>query len=113
VGLVGFFLIHIKAALGFKILPRSAIAGDGIEDVERRRRGWTRVHSLAMIACSSKVDGANTGILTSGQLPMEVRLGGLDELEIGVAGSQTLRRNIESHSIVIDRCPTLFRHCLT
>jgi hypothetical protein len=113
VGLVGFFLIHIKAALGFKILPRSAIAGDGIEDVERRCRGWTWVHSLAMIACSSKVDGANTGILTSFQLPMEVRLGGLDELEIGVAGSQTLRRSIESHSIMIDRCPTLFRQCLT
>jgi hypothetical protein len=101
-GLVGFFLIHIKAALGFKILPRSAITGDGIEEVEQRRRGWTRVHSLAMIACSSKVDGANTGILTSVQLPMETRLGGLDKSEIGVAGSQTLRRSIESHSIVID-----------
>jgi hypothetical protein len=66
-------LIHIKVALDFENLPPSAIAGDGTEEVERRRRGWTRVHSLAMIACSSKVDGANTGILTLFQLPMEVR----------------------------------------
>jgi hypothetical protein len=73
VGLVGFFLIHIKEAGGLKYLPRPAVVGDGSEEVERRRRGWTRVHSLAIIACSTKVYGASTSILTSAQLPMETR----------------------------------------
>jgi hypothetical protein len=59
-GLAGFFLIHIKEAGDLKSIPRLAVVGDGNVVVERRCRGWTRVHSLAMIACSTNVVGAST-----------------------------------------------------
>jgi hypothetical protein len=111
VGLAGFFLIHIKEAGDLKSLPQLAVVGDESVVVERRRRGWTRVHSLAIIACSMKVVGASTGNLMSAQLPMETRCGGLVRDETGVAEPHELRRSIESHSTAIDRWAVFFRHC--
>jgi hypothetical protein len=110
-GLAGFFLIHIKGACDLKSLPRLAVVGDENVVVERRRRGWTRVHSLATIACSTKVVGGSTGILTPAQLPMEARCDGLLGDGTGVAIPHELRRRIESHSIVIDRWAVFFCHC--
>jgi hypothetical protein len=71
-GLLEHFLIHIKDESFLKFLLRQADDGDRITAGERRRRGCTRVHSLATMACSSKVVGASTGILTPEKLPMEV-----------------------------------------
>jgi hypothetical protein len=110
-GLLECFLIHIKDESCSKFLFRLAVDGDRITAGERRRRGCTRVHSLATMACSTKVVGASTGILTPDNLPMEVwgesRFGDDD----GEVASQGLRR-IDSHSRAIERDATFFRHCL-
>jgi hypothetical protein len=97
-GLAGRFLIHIKEASDLKSFPWLAIVGDESMADERRRRGWTRVHSLAMMACSTNVVGANTGILMPDQLPMEAGCAGLVREEAGDAASHDLWRRIVSHS---------------
>jgi hypothetical protein len=110
-GLLEHFLIHIKDESFLKFLLRLAVDGDRITAGERRRRGCTRVHSLATMACSSKVVGASTGILTPEKLPMEVGYEGRVGDGDGAAAAKGLRR-IDSHSRAIDRSATFFRHCL-
>jgi hypothetical protein len=83
-GLARFFLIQIKDFGDLKPRPQLAVGGDEVAVFDRRRRGGTRVHSLAMIACSIKVVGASTGNLMSDHLPMETRSGGLVGDETGV-----------------------------
>jgi hypothetical protein len=99
VGLAWVFLIHIKDFGDLNPLPRLAVVGDEGAVFVRRRRGGTRVHSLAMIACSIKVVGASTGNLMSDQLPMETRSGGLVGDETGVDEPQVLWRSIDSQRI--------------
>jgi hypothetical protein len=111
VGLAWVFLIHIKDFGDLNPLPRQAVVGDEGAEFVRRRRGGTRVHSLAMIACSIKVVGASTGNFMSDQLPMESRSGGLVGDETGVEEPQVLWRSIDSHSALIDRREAFFRHC--
>jgi hypothetical protein len=110
-GLLEHFLIHIKDESYLKFLLRLAVDGDRITAGERRRRGCRRVHSLATMACSTKVVGASTGILTPDNLPMEVGCEGRVGDDDGEVASRGLRR-IDSHSRVIERNATFFRHCL-
>jgi hypothetical protein len=83
-------LIQIAEASGLKIFPRLAIDGDEDGAEERRRRGWTRVHSLARMVCSTNVVGANTGNFMPDQLPREVDGIGLVDEGSGVAASHDL-----------------------
>jgi hypothetical protein len=96
-GLAGCFLIHIKEVSFLKFFPWLADVGDEITADGRRRRGCTRVHSLAIMACSTKVVGASTGTLTPDKLPMEAGCEGLVGDGEGEAATHDLRR-IDSHS---------------
>jgi hypothetical protein len=96
-GLAGCFLIHIKEVSFLKFFPRLADIGDEITADGRRRRGCTRVHSLAIMVCSTKVVGASTGTLTPDKLPMEAGCEGFVGDDDGEAATHDLRR-IDSHS---------------
>jgi hypothetical protein len=111
VGLARVFLIHIKEFGDFEPLPRLAVVGDEGVEILRRRRGVTRVHSLAIIACSIKVVGAITGSLMSVHLPMEARSGGIVGDETGDDEPNEQWRSIDSHSALSDRRDVFFRHC--
>jgi hypothetical protein len=101
-GLAEHFLIHIKDVSFLKFFLRLAVVGDGSTADGRRRRGCTRVHLLAIMACSMKFVSASTGILTPDKLPMEVGCEGLFGDGDGEVATHDLRR-IDSHSREIDR----------
>jgi hypothetical protein len=101
-GLAGHFMIHIKEVSFLKFFPWLGVIGDGITADGRRRRGCTRVHSLAIMACSTKVIGASTSTLTPDKLPMEAGCEGLDGDGDGEAATHELRK-IDSYSREIVR----------
>jgi hypothetical protein len=80
--------------------------------VPRRPRERTRVHSLALMICSTKVVGANTGTLTPGQLGFREGGGGLAEGGSGDATSQDVQRRALPHSLASALWLTFLRHCL-
>jgi hypothetical protein len=112
-GLTARFLIHTKEVSAFRNLPRLAVdEGDGGE-MERRPLGRTRVHSLAMIMCSTNVDGANTGSLTPCQLCFKgCDGGGFAGEGSGDATSHDVLSSTLSHSRAKEAWEVFLRHCL-
>jgi hypothetical protein len=96
-GLVSRFLIHTEEGAFVRNLPR--LAGDVGDSggMERRPLDRTRVHSLAVIMCSTNVDGANTGILTPCQLVGVCDGGGLAGKGSGDATSHDEQSSARSH----------------
>jgi hypothetical protein len=118
-GLAELFLIQIEdlPALRFPRLAGDECAGDGAA-AGRRSREPTRVHSLASITCSTKVVGANTGILIPGQLGFRGGAGGgLDDAGLveGISSDTTshdVQESVLPHSRSSACWLTFLRHCL-
>jgi hypothetical protein len=94
VGLASLFLIQTEEG-AFERNPLR-LAGDSGE-MERRPLYRTRVHSLAVIICSTNVVGANTGILTPCQLVGLTDDGGLAGAGSGDATSHDAQSSARSH----------------
>jgi hypothetical protein len=93
-GLASRFLIHTEEGAFVQNLPRLA---DDIGGMERRPLDRMRVHSLAVIICSTNVDGASTGILTPCQLVGVCEGGELAGEGSGDATSHDVQSSARSH----------------
>jgi hypothetical protein len=96
-GLVSCFLIHNEEGAFIRNLPR--LAGDISDsgEMEQRPLDRTRVHSLAVIMCSTNVDGANTINLTPCQLVFGICDGGGLTEEGSGATSHDMQSSVRSH----------------
>jgi hypothetical protein len=116
-GLAGLFLIHIEESPALGFLRPIAVDGDGAA-TERRSRGLTRVHSLALITFSTKVDGASTGSLIPGRIGLtECGEEGIGDRSLAGgdtdgASSHDEQRRASPHSRSLARWETFLRHCL-
>jgi hypothetical protein len=112
VGLASPFLIQIEeGTFERNPLRLAGDAGDG-GAMERRPLERTRVHSLAVITCSTNVVGAITGTLTPCQLVGRVDDGELAEAGSGDATSHDVQSRTRSHrrdEIASARCLRHFR----
>jgi hypothetical protein len=93
-GLASRFLVHTEE--GAFVRNPLRLAGDS-GGMERRPLDRTRVHSLAVIICSTNVDGANTGILPPCQLVGLCDGGGLAGAGSEDATSHDVQSSTRSH----------------
>jgi hypothetical protein len=96
-GLASRFLIRTEEGAFIQNLPQ--LAGDISDsgEMEQRPLDRTRVHSLAVIMCSTNVDGANTVNLTPCQLVFGICDGGGLAREGSRATSHDVQSSVRSH----------------